>query len=96
MQFSTLILSLALGVLAYGQNTTATTVCDNNPSGSVFCGKNNMLLRCRDGQLLDEVPSNCRGSSGWRCVNETDPHSGLPSAGCYPDPTVRGEARRQR
>ncbi|KAK7935951.1 hypothetical protein PG985_001446 [Apiospora marii] len=95
MQFSTLILSLTLGVLAYGQNTN-TTICDNSPSGSVYCGKNNMLIRCRDGQLLDEAPSNCRGASGWRCVNETDPHSGLPSAGCYPERTVRGEARRQR
>ncbi|KAK8034176.1 hypothetical protein PG993_009171 [Apiospora rasikravindrae] len=93
MQFLTLLLSLALCILAYGQNLTA--ICDNSPTGSVFCGNNNKLIRCRDGHL-DEIEYNCRGASGFKCVNETDPHSGLPSAGCYPERTVRGEARRQR
>ncbi|KAK8004535.1 hypothetical protein PG989_004254 [Apiospora arundinis] len=79
MQLLTVLLSLTICSLTYGRR-----ICDEKPSGSVFCGGDNKLLRCRDGKL-EEITSYCKKADGWMCVNETNPHSGLPSAGCYPD-----------
>ncbi|KAK8099915.1 uncharacterized protein PG998_008688 [Apiospora kogelbergensis] len=82
MQFPAFIVSLALcSTLAQARRLH---LCAEKPSGSIFCGGENKLLRCRDGKA-ELVTSYCRKEDGWMCVNETDPHSGLPSAGCYPD-----------